>query len=199
MIDLNEFKKEVHENLVKHGFWDGEYSDAVAISLIHAEISEVLEEWRDNSPMEYYICDYDGEICDKTTDCAHYDGGDCAIGQQQPKPYGVAVELIDVVLRILDTAAAWDVDVDISDCSDLGFRNASVPQLVACLHQHTSEVYERCCSPDAEEYDPDGRFATMVCIIFEWLRAHGVYPEPLMRRKHEYNQTRAYKHGGKRI
>lgn len=83
------------------------------IALMHSELSEALEEWRNgHEPVEiYFVKDKDG----------------------RDKPEGVPVELIDCVIRILHTLDYFGVDV-----------------------------------------------------------------EHVMALKHEYNITRAYRHGGKR-
>lgn len=199
-MDLNEFAQEVHANAVNHGWWDEEYTDTVAIALIHAEISEALEEWRANRPMVYYKCRLD-TICNG--ECKH-DAASCVY--KNPKPEGIAVELIDVALRVLDTAEAWGVTlgdieilgtVAISELYKIDVTEYALPDLVVLLHGIVT------ASKSAKMFGMDmelrHNFTIAVYVIFTWLRANNIDPEALMREKHHYNQTRPYKHGGKRV
>lgn len=140
-MTLYEWAKEIHENAVKHGWWDEPRSFGEIVALCHAELSEALEEYRDGNPMVYYNCN-GGRICvdyrqDENVSCGSrvYDPdepGHCHALNR--KPEGIATEMIDCVIRILDWCGKEGIDVD-----------------------------------------------------------------EIMRIKHEYNKTRPYRHGGKKI
>lgn len=109
---LNEWAAEIHQNAVDHGWWDEPrrtYGDIVA--LCHSELSEALEEYRNGKPLVY--CD----AIETNAECMESEGGGC-IGivclQHFPdrKPEGVAVEMIDCMIRILDWCGQVGVDVD---------------------------------------------------------------------------------------
>ena len=111
-MNINELAKEVHENAVAHGWWEKPPSLPEALCLIHGEISEALEEYRDGNPLVYGTCalaaddcKYSG-VCDKVGD----PGADAIAGPCKPEE--IAVELADVILRTLDLMAALGVDVD---------------------------------------------------------------------------------------
>lgn len=196
-MNLNEFAKEVHQNAISHGWWGEEYTDAAAIALIHAEISEAFEEWRANRPMVYHMCTVDGEICEPEK-CSYWIGNDCDAGSICEKPEGIAVELIDVVLRILDTAEAWDVEISEKEYyyTPDTIQEMELPELIVYLHYEASIIHRQTW------YDgnPTGEhLSRIVTAILTWLRAHDIDPEPLMLEKHNYNKTRPYKHGGKRV
>lgn len=118
--EKNEFQKlqrEIYENAVGHGFWEPVKNPAENIALMHSELSEALEEYRNDKyviQQVYYPANSDGS--------------------HGTKPEGFFVELADVIIRILDMAEHYKIDM--------------------------------------------------------W---------ELMLRKHEYNKTREYRHGGKKL
>ena len=85
MKTFNERAKEIHKNAVEHGWWDDPRSFAEVVALCHSELSEALEEDRQANSIFYL---------------------------KNGKPEGIATEMIDCMIRILDWCAYAGVDVD---------------------------------------------------------------------------------------
>ncbi len=116
MKTLNEWAKEIHENAVAHGWWDEPRRFGEIVALCHSELSEALEEFRVGCPLHYYKCKLTlDEDNPRDRVCTPEDSGcgpACDCTERCDKPEGVAVEMIDCLIRILDWCAAEGVDVD---------------------------------------------------------------------------------------
>lgn len=200
-MNLNEFKEEVHRNAIEHGWWGPEYTDATVIALIHAEISEAFEEWRAGRPMLWHECGgtfWGRKIVCEMYRCPHiYEGKskrDCTL--RQDKPEGIAAELIDVVLRILDTAAAWNVEIGPVTTGVGKVQEMDLPTLTATLHYEVNRLFDPFLRLKNEANF--GRMTTVISYIASWLDDQGVDAAAILREKHAYNVTRPFKHGGKK-
>ena len=112
-MNINELAKEVHENAVNHGWYETPPTIPEALCLIHGEVSEALEEYREGKPLIYGTCALAAEDCKFSGICDQVGQPDEGDGITGPcKPEGIAVELADVILRTLDLMAYLGVDVD---------------------------------------------------------------------------------------
>jgi NTP pyrophosphatase (non-canonical NTP hydrolase) len=121
MGPLGELALDIHVNAQEKGFWDHERNMGEMLMLMTSELAEALEEHRDGKPNVYYRCtnkdcQYSRGVHDKP-----YPGHVEYFGDRGPdgskcsgtmKPEGVAVELADCLIRILDTMSSLGVDVD---------------------------------------------------------------------------------------
>ena len=101
---INEWAKKIHDNAVKHGWWDEPRTFGDVIALCHSELSEALEAYRNREPLAY---------CETTrTESGRYGVDNPKVWENGDKPEGVAVEMIDCIIRILDWCRHEGVDVD---------------------------------------------------------------------------------------
>ena len=202
---IKELVAEIHQNAVAHGWWDSERSIEEIDALIHSEWSEALEEARMGHPLVYRVCLEDPEeesICQPkdASDCMMY-GKETRCKYYGKKPEGIAVELIDGCIRILDyfgkvgliakdaeTGNDLNIEEEYNDpaVTDLLPRDAVI--LIANLHTATSYALD-------QENDREYFFLTALSLAMSWIKANGIDPLALLMEKHEYNKTRPYKHG----
>lgn len=117
-VTLNEWTDRIHRIAVDHGWWeseDGMCDDGVRsfpeiVALCHSELSEALEEYRRNKPMAYQVDGTNYYPALNRTEPNKVE--DVSKWRDDKKPEGIAVEMLDCIIRILDWMGHEGVDVD---------------------------------------------------------------------------------------
>lgn len=108
---INQLVKAAHENAVSKGWWEEDRGFGELIALMHSELSEALEFYRDgHAPNEMLWT-----------------------GTSGLKPDGVPAELADVVIRIFDACGRHGIDLEAAITAKMAY-NATRP------HRHGGKV-----------------------------------------------------------
>lgn len=203
-MKMNKFAAEVHQNAVEHGWWDEERSFGEIIALCHSELSEALEEYRAKRPMVYFVVEMDdgkgGTYLAIREDIISEE--DFA-GE---KPEGIAVELADCIIRILDWYGKEGLDTDallleagiITMCDLPTPVYGSFGDFIALLHNLLSMAYACWCNASGTSASAL-RLAKCIREIMAWAKENSVDMEMALDIKNEYNKGRPYRHGGKAL
>ncbi len=100
-MTFNEWAKAIHELAIEKGWWDEPREFGTILALCHSELSEALEEYRNDRPMLYVDDFVNGE---RITEPTYF--------RSNEKPEGIAVEMVDCLIRILDYLAKEKIDVE---------------------------------------------------------------------------------------
>lgn len=111
---INELVQAAHTNAVNKGWWDEDRSFGEIIALIHSEVSEALEEFRNGrNPTEVWY-EHEGQEYAVQVDDSY-------------KPCGIPSELADIVIRVMDACGRYGIDLEQAIQEKMAY-NATRPQ-----------------------------------------------------------------------
>ena len=199
-MNLRELQKEAHAIAKEHGWWDQERTFGDLIALVHSELSEALEAYR-----EWGLRSVISATAPNDRTYRYFD-----INLSHPKgenPEGVASELADLVIRVADMAEWYGVEnlqewIDSLRESDLS-GITTFGEWITCCHLLASKAMEQ-LHEDAN--DPEhgtkmafGRLGSLVILIQRMAAHYGIDLDAAIEAKMEYNRSRSYRHGGKAL
>ncbi len=188
-MNLAELQREAHAIAKEHGWWDKPRSFGDLIALVHSELSEALEAYREHGLESFGLYPYI----------------DTPFNEPSPKPEGVASELADVVIRVADMAeyegySLDPIDDPISDWDalELCLRELeSFGDWIARLHWITAEATSY--KGVASEHLVINALASLIVGVQDMAAHYGIDLDAAIEAKMEYNRGRSYRHGGKAL
>lgn len=204
--NLNKRILEIHSYAKEKGWWDTDRSAKSLYALFHSEISEAVEEARkpvfnDIALLDMYYWSQAGEpglpVSEYVPRAVHHVNADLMNPDINPKPEGVGVELIDMVIRVLDYMGSQDMqfnqfeyDVQVgAHISDLSYFSEMHQHLSLAMGYMEDGMY-------VEEEEHLGKTIELVERYFDNL---GWDFWKIFDTKHQYNTTRERRHGNKKF
>ena len=194
-MDLKALQREAHAIAKDHGWWDTERTFGDCIALVHSELSEALEAYRERELEAYTppddVIGQPGKL--GTTRQPHpFPGvGGYVNVKVSTKPEGVASELADVVIRVADMAEWYGVELDDAVEAfgkDVAPMEGSFGDWITVGHVLLSRV--------AQNGFAVGGFVKHI----RYMAAHyGIDLDAAIELKMAYNRTRPHRHGGKAL
>ena len=182
-MDLAELQKEAYA-IAKSKGWhdrDDEVTFGDRIALVHSELSEALEAYREHGLEPWGLYPYI----------------DTPYDEPPPKPEGVSYKLADVVIRVADMAehAGFTLDEEPPEWTP-HFKPETLGDWIALGHWLLSDVLD-------SAYTDDIFVTRMLSATVDWIRRmaarYGIDLDAAIEVKMEYNRTREYRHGGKSL
>ena len=190
-MDLRTLQKEAHAIARDHGWWDEERTFGDLIALVHSELSEALEAYRD--------------IGLAIANPVRKTGlGEVFYERHLHECEGVPYELADVVIRVADMAEWYGVDLAstfealAAGDSERDMSMRTFGDWIATCHASFSLAFA------VWEYGFDGaswqEYLSEGCHGVQRMAAHyGIDLDAAIEAKMEYNRNRSYRHGGKAL
>lgn len=205
-MNIDQLCKDSHEISKEKGWLDEKRSFAACCALIHSELSEALEEYRANKPLNLTYFTYKDEAGRTQTTEGLKD--DAPI--EKYKPEGIPIELADVLIRIAQHCGTEDLNLagvvagilnDVKDFSKVLAVHKDFERTLMLCHSDISLAYLASIRqlPELMPPIPLHYFAMCWISIDAFCRANGIDIDAAVKLKQEYNKTRSHKHGGKKI
>src|SRR5690606_13450196 len=187
----NALRDEVFAINKGNGWHEEKRSYGELIALVHSEVSEALEDYRNGKAVNKVWYEYKNQ--DGSIDNVSGFIRNGVLG----KPCGIPSELADIVIRILDICGlhTWDIEdyMDTKGSISFSLKDLSFVELLTEIHSYLSYSYQElgyyrilalCHAIQTVDY---------IC------NQNNINLEEIIRVKLEHNKTRGYKHGGKVI
>ena len=172
---MTKLMREIHETARDKGWWDEPRTWPEICNLIHSEIAEALEEYRSGKDVRtiYYV-----------------DGSG--------KPEGFPVELADIIIRILDYAEyeKYKIFRYVKDFKDETICNQ---RAYPCSYDIILSLYIMNRALHLEGINPSDNLFMCFSEVLRIADNYCINLYEAVRLKMDYNKTRPYRHGNKKV
>lgn len=185
-LTLVEMRQQVLDVNKANGWFDSERSFGDDIALLHSEVSEMYEAYRD---FEFHdATQYERSIgVDALT-------GTNPVPIENPKPEGFGSECADVLIRLLDESHRRQVEFEAETLADVRPHPDFDPALTCGDHIRRLHVLiARNVDPANCKVEPTLQY------LKAWCDHIGIDLQWEYDRKVAFNATRGYRHGGKLV
>lgn len=197
---LRAFEDEVFEVTTSKGWYDEDRDFETGIALIHSEIAEMFEAYRDHGLEDATLATCSVHAFGYAKDDPKYDADHLC------KPEGVGAEAADVLIRLLDESRRQGVQVTTGAVSTYRNIDDRVGRLISHLHRQTARwdiEVERGLARGHSGFALRAAHSRGVQATYGYLlhvcERLGIDLVAETERKIAYNRTRPYRHGGKRV
>ena len=116
---MNELAKEIHKNATENGWWDKPRTFEEVVALCHSELSKALQEYMAGRPMVYFL-EANGFVVSEMSE------------KRGEKTKGIAAEMADCIIRILDWAGKEGLDIDTIIREKMEYNKIRQPYTTYC-------------------------------------------------------------------
>lgn len=194
---FSEWQKEIMEWAEEKGWNQGldvrSFGDW--ISLMHTEVSEAYEDYRNHHGIDEIYYEYE----DKPIRPEDLDWFREQYREAILKPCGIPIEMADLMIRILHFAEFFKFDVDevMESMEDEIFLSTqdNFGDWIAKIHSYISQIHNGW----NESARVTKRTVYLVAKVKQFCYTHGIAIGAMIAMKMDYNRKRSYRHGGKKV
>ena len=178
---LDRWAKEIHDNATAHGFHEEKHSPEHWLSLIMCEVAEAIEADRNDKYFKHYLskmmvtCKHLDRLIDREKFDFFY---------KKNVKGTVEEEFADIVIRLLDMAVEINCSVQDYECYEFNEKKIFSEQAYFFVtHLLGSSVYG---------------ISAAISFMYSWAEHLDIDLDQHIEWKMKYNESRPYKHGGKK-
>jgi len=198
-MKIRELVREAHSNAVSKGWWQEDRTYGELIALVHSEVSEALEDYRDGKGYNevWYEYKVNGNL--RISKIFHIDTGtgELILG----KPCGIPSELADICIRIFDISGKYDweqeLEVAVLTRWHIEKERESFAESLTGIHHDLSESWIK--HRHGNRLSPIRNLAYAILAVIHLCGRYEIDLDKAIAEKMAYNSTRSQRHGGKVI
>lgn len=200
MKNIAQLVQEAHANAVAKGWWKEDRTYGELIALVHSEVSEALEDYRNGEKLDKVWYEH------KASDGSTFRHSKLWYLGNQGKPCGIPSELADICIRIFDIAGRYgwgeDLQKEFLENEKHPFKQSwaqsSFAEKISRMHLELS-----CSFYEFEMLKQKNQaiinLSGVLSGVANMCKEYGIDLDQAIFEKMAYNATRPERHGGKVI